>query len=94
VTSPRPRRGAGAGTGTGTGTGTFDVRLRDAQPGDRFLLCSDGLSAVVAQDDIREALSPSASPSPEAAVTALLSLVETAGAPDNAGCVVAEVVAL
>ncbi|WP_329456972.1 MerR family transcriptional regulator [Streptomyces sp. NBC_01497] len=86
--------GAGDSDGTGHGVGTFDVRLRDTEPGDRFLLCSDGLSAVVAQDAIRAALAPSESPSPEAAVAALISLVEAAGAPDNAGCVVADVVAL
>lgn len=87
-------RALAGGGATTEGTGSFDVRLRDTQPGDRFLLCSDGLSAVVAQDAIREALAPAASPSPEAAVAALMSLVEAAGAPDNAGCVVADVVAL
>jgi serine/threonine protein phosphatase PrpC/DNA-binding transcriptional MerR regulator len=107
-TASRPGRGTGTGTGTststststdndgasGTGVGAFDVRLRDAEPGDRFLLCSDGLSTVVEQEEIRATLAPSASPTPQAAVSALLSLVDAAGAPDNVGCVVAEVVAL
>jgi protein phosphatase len=79
---------------SGTDVGTFDARLHDTRPGDRFLLCSDGLSMVVAQDEIREVLSPASSSSPEVAVAALLALVDAAGAPDNAGCVVAEVVAL
>ncbi|GAA3733324.1 PP2C family protein-serine/threonine phosphatase [Streptomyces tremellae] len=87
------RTAAGAGPGgPGTGTGTADVRLRDAGPGDRYLLCTEGLSAVVPQEEIRAALAPSSAPSPGAAVAALMSLVDAAGAPDNAGCVVADVV--
>ncbi|MCF3961828.1 MerR family transcriptional regulator [Streptomyces fuscigenes] len=75
-------------------TSTFDVRLRDAEPGDRFLLCSDGLSSVVEEESIRTALTPAVSPTPEQAVAALLTLVDEAGAPDNVGCVVADIVAL
>ncbi|MEW2547064.1 MerR family transcriptional regulator [Streptomyces sp. NPDC047002] len=85
---------AGPGAGTCTATTTADVGLRDARPGDRYLLCTDGLSAVVPQEAVRAALAPSSAPSPESAVAALMALVDAAGAPDNAGCVVADVVAV
>ena len=33
-----------------------DLTLRAARPGDRYLICSDGLSGVVGPDAIRDAL--------------------------------------
>ncbi len=68
-----------------------DLALRTAQPGDRYLLCSDGLSAVVDRADLRSALA--AAGDPEGTVRALIALARAEGAPDNVACVVADVVA-
>lgn len=67
-----------------------DLRLHDAQPGDRFLLCSDGLSGVVPDTRIGELLG--AATAPDEAVRALVDAANGAGGPDNVTCVVAEVV--
>ncbi|MET9381455.1 MerR family transcriptional regulator [Streptomyces sp. NPDC002928] len=68
-----------------------DLHLQDAQPGDRFLLCSDGLSGVVADVRIRQLLS--SLPDPDDAVRALVGAANDAGGPDNVSCVVADLVA-
>ncbi|MCU7726157.1 MerR family transcriptional regulator [Actinoplanes sp. KI2] len=65
-----------------------DLALRTALPGDRYLLCSDGLSAVVERASLREALDLA---EPEAAVRRLIEAAYEAGAPDNIACVVAHV---
>ncbi|KPI32266.1 putative transcriptional regulator, MerR family [Actinobacteria bacterium OV320] len=75
---------------SGGSHGTPDLRLHDARPGDRYLLCSDGLSTVVPDDDIRALLGTT--PAPDAAVHALVSAANGAGGPDNVSCVVADVV--
>jgi PPM family protein phosphatase len=72
------------------GTGTPDLRLRDAARGDRYLLCSDGLSGVVPEDRVRELLATGAAP--DEAVRTLVAEANTAGGPDNVSCVVADVV--
>ncbi|MEU9169124.1 MerR family transcriptional regulator [Streptomyces sp. NPDC048420] len=72
-------------------TGTPDLKLHDAEPGDRYLLCSDGLCAVVPDAAIRDLLT--AAPAPEAAVHSLVDSANAAGGPDNVSCVVADVVA-
>ena len=65
-----------------------DLALRTALPGDRYLLCSDGLSAVVDRSALRSALSvPS---DPERTVHRLVELAHAQGAPDNIACVVAD----
>ena len=66
-----------------------DVRLQDARAGDRYLLCSDGLSAVVASDDVRRVMTTA--PAPAQAVRDLVALARESGAPDNVSCVVADV---
>jgi protein phosphatase len=66
-----------------------DVRLRDVQAGDRYLLCSDGLTSVVGEEDVRGTVAGAAGP--EAAVRELVDLALRAGAPDNVSCVVADV---
>jgi serine/threonine protein phosphatase PrpC/DNA-binding transcriptional MerR regulator len=66
-----------------------DVRLHEARPGDRYLLCSDGLSAVVAAADLARVVTTVADP--DAAADGLLVLARAAGAPDNVSCVVADV---
>ncbi|MBM9508479.1 MerR family transcriptional regulator [Actinacidiphila acididurans] len=71
--------------------GTPDLRLHDAEPGDRYLLCSDGLSAVVPDPDLRRAVV--AADGPEQAVRDLIALANAHGGPDNIGCVVADVLA-
>jgi protein phosphatase len=66
-----------------------DVSLHDAQAGDRYLLCSDGLSTVVSAGVIRDSLS--APGDPEQAVGRLIDLANAAGGPDNIACVLADV---
>ncbi|MEU3556055.1 MerR family transcriptional regulator [Streptomyces fragilis] len=66
-----------------------DMRLHDARPGDRYLLCSDGLSTVVATAEVRRVLSLAADP--ERAVRDLVALANDLGGPDNVSCVVADV---
>jgi serine/threonine protein phosphatase PrpC len=68
-----------------------DLALRTALAGDRYLLCSDGLSAVVSRGDLHAALRESGDP--EAAVQRLIDLAYAAGAPDNIACVVADFIA-
>ncbi|MFH9264229.1 protein phosphatase 2C domain-containing protein [Streptomyces sp. NPDC017546] len=68
-----------------------DVRLREAMAGDRYLLCSDGLSTVVDEAELRAAVI--AAEDPEEAVRRLVGLAREAGGPDNVTCVVADVVA-
>ncbi|GGQ10960.1 MerR family transcriptional regulator [Streptomyces roseolilacinus] len=67
-----------------------EVRLHEARAGDRYLLCSDGLTAVVPETEIHEVLS--AAPTPRAAATGLLARAHAAGAPDNTTCATAHVV--
>ncbi|MFE7370974.1 MerR family transcriptional regulator [Streptomyces anulatus] len=67
-----------------------DVRLREVLAGDRYLLCSDGLSAVVDEAELRAAVI--AAELPEEAVRRLVGLAHEAGGPDNVACVVADVV--
>jgi serine/threonine protein phosphatase PrpC len=69
-----------------------DVSLREAQLGDRYLLCSDGLCSVVTAETIHHALS--SVPEPEQAVRQLIDLANRGGGPDNITCVVADVVEL
>jgi protein phosphatase len=71
---------------------THDLRLHDARQGDRYLLCSDGLSTVVPTDEVRRVLSEISDPEP--AVRALITLANGSGGPDNVSCVVADVTEL
>lgn len=67
-----------------------DLRLQDALPGDRYLLCSDGLSGVLTDPDIQRTLM--SVPGPEEAARTLVAGANDAGGPDNVSCVVADVV--
>ncbi|MFC9506845.1 MerR family transcriptional regulator [Streptomyces sp. NPDC057002] len=67
-----------------------DLRLHDAHPGDRYLLCSDGLSSVVPEDRILGLLTSQITP--EETVEALVGAANKEGGPDNVSCVVADVV--
>ncbi|ROO52341.1 serine/threonine protein phosphatase PrpC [Micromonospora sp. Llam0] len=56
---------------------------------DRYLLCSDGVWAVVPDDDLAAV---AAGLDPTETVRAVIDLADRAGAPDNVACVVADVV--
>jgi protein phosphatase len=58
-----------------------DLTLRAVRPGDRYLICSDGLSGVVSPDVIRDALADAGDM--DEAVAELTRLAHEAGAPDN-----------
>ncbi len=66
-----------------------DLSVREARRGDRYLLCSDGLSGYVSQELIAPAL---AIPDPDEAAERLIELALLAGAPDNVTVVIADVV--
>jgi PPM family protein phosphatase len=66
-----------------------DLSIREARAGDRYLLCSDGLSGVVSKDTLQQAL---ANPDPEQVVDALVDLALRGGGPDNVTCVVCDVI--
>jgi PPM family protein phosphatase len=66
------------------------VSLHDARAGDRYLLCSDGLTAVVCAGTTRDTLSKPGDP--EQAVGQLIELANEAGGPDNIASVVADVI--
>ncbi|MEV0205293.1 MerR family transcriptional regulator [Streptomyces sp. NPDC050788] len=72
------------------GTAAPELRLHDAAPGDRYLLCSDGLCGVVPDARIRTVLTSAASP--DEATRTLIAEANDAGGPDNVSCVVADVV--
>ncbi len=63
------------------------VPLEPLRPGDRLLICSDGLTEVASFDDIGAALSAS---DPGAAASRLLNTVLDGGAPDNVTFIVLE----
>nr|WP_202451716.1 MerR family transcriptional regulator [Streptomyces sp. SID4948] len=73
------------------GAAAADLRLHDAQAGDRYLLCSDGLSSVVPEAEVHRVIRSVADP--DETVRELVALAHRSGAPDNVSCVVADVVA-
>jgi serine/threonine protein phosphatase PrpC len=66
-----------------------DLSMREVRDGDRYLLCSDGLSGVVSEETLAEALKD---PDPEAAADRLIELALRSGGPDNVTVIVADVV--
>jgi protein phosphatase len=66
-----------------------DLSMREARAGDRYLLCSDGLSGVVSEETIGEALKD---PDPEATADRLVELALRSGGPDNVTVIVADVI--
>ena len=72
--------------------GSPDLSLLEARAGDRYLLCSDGLTRVVPDRAIRQTLAAPAL-SPAAVVQRLITLANEAGGPDNVACAVADVAA-
>ena len=66
----------------------LDLSVREVRPGDRYLLCSDGLTGPVSSTDtLREALSI---PDVQQAVDRLVQLALRGGGPDNVTVIVAE----
>jgi protein phosphatase len=66
-----------------------DLSVREARLGDRYLLCSDGLSGYVPVEALAQAL---AVPDADQAAEQLIDLALRAGAPDNVTVVIADVV--
>jgi protein phosphatase len=67
----------------------LDLTMREARQGDRYLLCSDGLSDVVSEATLRETL---AQADPQQAIERLIDLALRGGGPDNITAVVGVVV--
>lgn len=87
-----PQRALLARAITPSGGHQPDLSVHDAAAGDRYLLCSDGLTRVVSTEAISAVLRRGSSP--DEAVEKLIALAYKGGAPDNIACVVAEVVVL
>jgi PPM family protein phosphatase len=62
--------------------------VREARAGDRFLLCSDGLSGVVSLETLDEAIRI---PDPQACADRMIELALKGGGPDNVTVIVADV---
>jgi protein phosphatase len=73
----------------GTGEVESDLSIREVHAGDRYLLCSDGLSGVVSHQTLEETLGSYYSP--EQTIAELIELALRGGGPDNITCVVADV---
>jgi PPM family protein phosphatase len=67
-----------------------DVKAVTVQPGDRFLLCTDGLSGVVSDEQLASFMQEN--PDPQACADGLGQLALDNGSRDNVSCVVIEVV--
>ncbi|MFB8003990.1 PP2C family protein-serine/threonine phosphatase [Nocardia sp. NPDC056000] len=74
------------GHGSAPEPDVFSVTMK---PGDRYLLCTDGVSEQVGYDDLRTFLGRDTPP--RAVVSALLAACETAGGKDNASAIVIRV---
>jgi PPM family protein phosphatase len=66
------------------------LTVREARAGDRYLLCSDGLSGVVSDETLAETLSTYRDP--RECADRLIELALRGGGPDNITCIVADVV--
>jgi protein phosphatase len=69
-----------------------DLSVREARPGDRWLLCSDGLSGFVSAETIADTLRDT--PDVDACADRLVQLALRAGGGDNVTVIVADVVEL
>ncbi len=74
----------------GTSDAEPDLSLREAALGERYLLCSDGLSSVVSEETLHHTLATITEP--DDAVLQLVELAIKGGGPDNITCIVADVV--
>src|SRR3982751_181658 len=66
-----------------------DLSMREVRDGDRYLLCSAGLSGVVSEETIAETL---AEADLDVVVERLIDLALRSGGPDNITCVVADLI--
>ena len=66
-----------------------DLSVREVRAGDRYLICSDGLSGVVSHQTLEETLADYHGP--HETVQALIQLALRGGGPDNITCIVADV---
>ncbi len=67
-----------------------DLSIFEAKTGDRYLLCSDGLSDVVSEETLRDVLQTLTDR--DQAVLRFIELANRGGGPDNITCIVADVV--
>ncbi|MEU0492858.1 Stp1/IreP family PP2C-type Ser/Thr phosphatase [Nocardiopsis sp. NPDC006139] len=67
-----------------------DISISEAKVGDRYLLCSDGLSGVVSKKTIHETLATE--PDLRSAAKKLIDLAIRGGGPDNITAVIADVI--
>jgi cell division protein FtsW (lipid II flippase)/serine/threonine protein phosphatase PrpC len=88
--STHPQRSVITRVLDGRGDVELDLSVRAARAGDRYLVCSDGLTGPVGSNEtLREALSM---PDPQDAVDRLVQLALRGGGPDNVTVIVADVV--
>ncbi|MFI5616070.1 PP2C family protein-serine/threonine phosphatase [Streptomyces sp. NPDC051567] len=66
-----------------------DLSVREVRAGDRYLICSDGLSGVVSHQTLEETLADYHGP--HETVQSLIQLALRGGGPDNITCIVADV---
>lgn len=66
-----------------------DLSIREVRAGDRYLICSDGLSGPVSHQTLEETLA--GYHSPHETVQELIQLALRGGGPDNITCIVADV---
>jgi protein phosphatase len=66
-----------------------DIELHEAEPGDRYLLCSDGLYTAVTLDALQDVMLTLVEPAE--AVQRLVELANRGGGADNIACIVADV---
>jgi PPM family protein phosphatase len=67
-----------------------DLAPLETYPGDRYLLCSDGLSGVVTEQTLHQTLTSVRDP--DKAALRLVELAIKGGGPDNITCIVADVI--
>jgi protein phosphatase len=65
------------------------LTVREARAGDRYLLCSDGLSSVVSYETLAEAIQI---PDPQVCADRMIELALKGGGPDNITVIIADVV--
>lgn len=66
-----------------------DLSIREVRAGDRYLICSDGLSGVVSHQTMEDTLA--SYQGPQETVQELIQLALRGGGPDNITCIVADV---
>lgn len=66
-----------------------DLSIREVRAGDRYMICSDGLSGVVSHQTMEETLA--SYQGPQETIQDLIQLALRGGGPDNITCIVADV---